>query len=210
MRLEEQSELSEKYQVVRSYQMRLVILMADIKERNQARKNIKVLMPAFSGRASEYTLFKREFSSWSLHLTDTERRVSFLKAVESSEIRNKIASASNYKQMVRALDSYYGNSQMISSKLFAELQKLNKPSQHDFENENHNILKITSYLSFLESVGRKEISIFESQAICGLIRQASMEKYIEEVGDLEDTEGTAHFGLVKIRLFLDKLAQRND
>ena len=99
---------------------------------------------------------------------------------------------------------------MISSKLFAELQKLNKPSQHDFENENLNILKITSYLSFLESVGRKEISIFESQAICGLIRQASIEKYIEEVGDLEDTEGTAHFGLSKIRSFLDKLAQRND
>ena len=110
VRLEEQSELSEKYQVVRSYQMRLVNLMAEIKELNPARKNIKVLMPTFSGRASEYTLFKREFSSWSLHLTDTERRVSFLKAVESSEIRNKIASASSYKQMLRALDSYYGNS----------------------------------------------------------------------------------------------------
>ena len=49
VRLEEQSELSEKYQVVRSYQMRLVNLMAEIKERNQARKNIIVLMPTFSG-----------------------------------------------------------------------------------------------------------------------------------------------------------------
>ena len=53
VRLEEQSELSEKYQVVRSYQMKLVTLMAEIKERNQARQNIKVIMPSFSGRASE-------------------------------------------------------------------------------------------------------------------------------------------------------------
>ena len=80
--------------------------------------------------------------------------------------------------MVRILDSHYRNSQMINSKLFSELQKLNKPSQYDFDGENRNIVKITSYLSFLESVGRREVSIFESQAICGLMRQSSMEKYI--------------------------------
>ena len=36
VRLEDQRELTEKYQIVRSYQMRLVSLVADIKDRNQA------------------------------------------------------------------------------------------------------------------------------------------------------------------------------
>ena len=37
-----------------------------------------------------------------------------------------------------------------------------------------------------------------------------MEKYIEVIGDLEDVDGSAHFGLDKIRMFLDKLSQKND
>ena len=80
--------------------------------------------------------------------------------------------------MLRALDSFFGNSQVIISKLFADLQKLSKPSFLDYKTENENVLKIMSYLSFLESVGRSDVSIFESQGFCGLLRQASVEKLV--------------------------------
>ena len=144
VRLEDQRELTEKYQIVRSYQMKLVSLVADIKDRNQARKNIKLLMPTFRGRALNYTLFKSEFRQWAMHLTETEKRVAFLKSVENNEIKSKISNASSYAQMVRILDSHFGNSQMINSKIFAKLQKLSKPSQYDFDSENKNIVKINS------------------------------------------------------------------
>ena len=136
VRVEEQVELSDKYQSVRRLQLRLITLIGKLKDRHQARQSIKVIMPSFTGRASEYNLFKKEFTSWSQYLTETERRVSFLKAIENTEIKNKISSAATYKEMIRALDSFFGNSQVIISKLFADLQKLSKPSFLDYKTEN--------------------------------------------------------------------------
>ena len=89
-----------------------------------------------------------------------------MKSIENSEIKAKVSTASSFTQMIRILDSHFGNSQMIASKIFSELQQLSKPSQYDFEQENKNIVKISSYFAFLQSTGHQEISIFESQAIC--------------------------------------------
>ena len=199
--------MANKYQSVRKLQLRLINTIGKLKDRHQARQSLKVTMPCFTGRASEWNLFKREFHSWSQHLTETERRVSFLKAIEATEIKNKVSSVATYKEMLRALDSYFGNSQVIISKLFADLQKLSKPSFLDYKTENENALKIMSYLSFLESVGRSDVSIFESQGFCSLLRTASMETYIETLGDLGSSEGTS---LAKVRSFLDGLIQKND
>ena len=66
---------------------------------------------------------------------------------------------------------------MIASKIFSELQQLSKPSTQDFE------------LSFLQGTGRQELSIFESQAICALLRQSNLERFIDIYGEGENTNG---------------------
>ena len=179
----------------------------DKKDKHHARQSIKVVMPQFTGKPAEYLLFKKEFSSWAKHLTETERRVSFLKALDGSEAKQKVQGASTYHEMLRALDSFYGNNQVIISRLFSELQTLNRPGFNDFSGENSNVLKIMAYLSFLESVNRSEVSIFESQSFCSLLRQSSLEKYVEDLGEIGNTEATQ---ISKVRTFMDRLIQKND
>ena len=88
VKVEEQVDLANKYQSIRKLQLRLINTIGKLKDRHHARQSLKVTMPCFLGRASEWSLFKREFHSWSQHLTETERRVSFLKAIEATEIKN--------------------------------------------------------------------------------------------------------------------------
>ena len=83
VKIEEQVDLANKYQSIRKLQLRLINTIGKLKDRHHARQSLKVTMPCFLGRASEWSLFKREFHSWSQHLTETERCVSFLKAIEA-------------------------------------------------------------------------------------------------------------------------------
>merc|ERR1711888_188267 len=163
-------------------------MIGGLKDRAHARQSLKVTMPQFTGRPLEYLIFKSEFASWAQYLTESEKRVSFLKALEGSEARQKIQGASSYREMIRALDSHYGNHQVMISRLFSELQTLSKPSFEGFSQENANSLKVLGYLAFLDSVSRTEVSVFESQMFCSLLRSPNLEKYVEEVGEGGDTE----------------------
>ena len=67
--------------------------------------------------------------------------------------------------MVKILDSYHGNSLEMASKIFAEIKSLPTP-------------QVDNYLSFLLSTGRQELSIYENQAICGVLMQSNFAKFL--------------------------------
>ena len=129
----DQHRLTERYQELRETQVHLIESIASLKDRSQQRQQVKLIMPTYSGRASIYPQFKKDFLDWAKYLSPTEKKTAFVKAIENHDLKQKIITSPDFDSMMRVLDSYHGNSLEIASKIFSELKMMPKPQIH-FEN----------------------------------------------------------------------------